>query len=175
MLAAGDYRYPGADLGVLVARSRMQTDDNELTEYAQRWIRGVHAQFASTPLEAPPEAAPVYAFNDSAPQLATMMGLGVGVDYALFIVTRHREGLRAGVPPPLAAAAATATSGSSVLWAGVTVVAAICGLAFAGIPVVTSLGFAAAIVVACSVAAALTLLPALLSLTGFIAMKVWFL
>src|SRR5439155_464941 len=60
----------------------------------------------------------------------------------------------------------TATSGSSVLWAGITVVAAICGLAFAGIPVVTSLGFAAAVVVACSVAASLTLLPALLSLTG---------
>ena len=110
--------------------------------------------------------AGVYSFNDTAPELATMMGLGVGVDYALFIVTRHREGMRAGMPPPIAAAASTATSGSSVLWAGITVVAAICGLAFAGIPVVTSLGFAAAIVVACSVAASLTLLPALLSLTG---------
>src|SRR3954465_8090593 len=110
--------------------------------------------------------AGVYSFNDTAPQLATMMGLGVGVDYALFIVTRHREGLRDGLPPPVAAAASTATSGSSVLWAGITVVAAICGLAFAGIPVVTSLGFAAAVVVACSVAASLTLLPALLSLTG---------
>jgi len=110
--------------------------------------------------------AGVYSFNDTAPELATMMGLGVGVDYALFIVTRHREGLREGMPPPVAAGASTATSGSSVLWAGITVVAAICGLAFAGIPVVTSLGFAAAIVVACSVAASLTLLPALLSLTG---------
>src|SRR4051812_6694477 len=110
--------------------------------------------------------AGVYSFNDTAPQLATMMGLGVGVDYALFIVTRHREGLRDGMPPPVAAAASTATSGSSVLWAGITVVAAICGLAFAGIPIVTSLGFASAIVVACSVAASLTLLPALLSLTG---------
>src|SRR3954449_11451020 len=110
--------------------------------------------------------AGVYSFNDTAPQLATMMGLGVGVDYALFIVTRHREGLRDGMPPPEAAAASTATSGSSVLWAGITVVAAICGLAFAGIPIVTSLGFASAIVVACSVAASLTLLPALLSLTG---------
>src|SRR5436305_808216 len=108
----------------------------------------------------------VYPFNDTAPQLATMMGLGVGVDYALFIVTRHREGLRDGMPAPVAAAASTATSGSSVLWAGITVVAAICGLAFAGIPIVTGLGFAAAVVVACSVAASLTLLPALLSLTG---------
>jgi RND superfamily putative drug exporter len=110
--------------------------------------------------------AGVYTFDDSAPQLATMMGLGVGVDYALFIVTRHREGLRSHLPAPVAAAAATATSGSSVLWAGITVVAAICGLAFAGIPVVTSLGFAAAVVVACSVAASLTLLPALLTLAG---------
>ena len=110
--------------------------------------------------------AGLYAFDDSAPELATMMGLGVGVDYALFIVTRHREGLRSSLPAPAAAAAATATSGSSVLWAGITVVAAICGLAFAGIPVVTSLGFAAAVVVACSVAASLTLLPALLTLAG---------
>jgi len=95
-----------------------------------------------------------------------MMGLGVGVDYALFIVTRHREGLRAHLSPAVAAAAATATAGSSVLWAGLTVVAAICGLVFGGIPVMSSLGFAAAIVVACSVVAAVTLLPALLSLTG---------
>src|SRR5438270_530153 len=59
--------------------------------------------------------AGVYSFNDTAPQLATMMGLGVGVDYALFIVTRHREGLRDGMPPPVAASVSTATSGSSVL------------------------------------------------------------
>jgi putative drug exporter of the RND superfamily len=110
--------------------------------------------------------AHVYAINGSAPQLATMMGLGVGIDYSLFIVTRHREGLRAGLSAREAASAAAATAGSSVLWAGVTVVAAICGLTFAGIPVVSSLGFAAAIVVACSVAVALTLLPALLGLTG---------
>ena len=52
VLAPGDYRYPGADLGVLVARSRMQTEDNELTERAQQWIDGIHAQFAGTPLSA---------------------------------------------------------------------------------------------------------------------------
>ena len=109
--------------------------------------------------------AGVYSVNDSAPTLATMIGLGVGVDYALFIVTRHRERLRAGDDPADAATYATTTAGASVLWAGVTVVAAICGLAFAGIPVITSLGFAAAIVVATSMAAALTILPALLALT----------
>src|SRR3954447_23211962 len=107
-----------------------------------------------------------YAVNDSAPALATMLGLGAGIDYALFIVTRHREGMRAGVEPRAAAAGATASAGSSVVWAGVTVVAAICGLAFGGIPVVTSLGLASAVVVAVSVLSALTMLPALLSLTG---------
>jgi len=110
--------------------------------------------------------ANVYAVSPSAPALATMLGLGAGIDYALFIVSRHRERLRDGVPPREAAAAATASAGTSVLWAGVTVVAAICGLAFAGIPLMSSLGFAAAIVVAVSVVAALTILPALLALTG---------
>ncbi|HET7311368.1 MAG TPA: MMPL family transporter [Mycobacteriales bacterium] len=106
-----------------------------------------------------------YAVNDSAPALATMLGLGAGIDYALFIVTRHREGMRAGLPPAEAAAAAMSSAGTSVVWAGVTVVAAICGLAFGGIPVVTSLGLASAVVVAASVLSALTMLPALLSLT----------
>ncbi|HVA59598.1 MAG TPA: MMPL family transporter [Mycobacteriales bacterium] len=107
-----------------------------------------------------------YIVNDAAPSLATMIGLGVGIDYALFIVTRHRESLAAGSPPIEAAAAATATAGSSVLYAGITVIAAIVGLSFAGIPVVTSLGAAAALVVAVTVIAALTLLPALLALAG---------
>ncbi|HET6817973.1 MAG TPA: MMPL family transporter [Mycobacteriales bacterium] len=106
-----------------------------------------------------------YAVNDSAPALATMLGLGAGIDYALFIVTRHREGMRAGLAPAQAAAAAMSSAGTSVVWAGVTVVAAICGLAFGGIPVVTSLGLASAVVVATSVLSSLTMLPALLSLT----------
>jgi hypothetical protein len=55
--AAGDYRYPGADLGVLVARSRMQTDDNRLTERALRWIDGIHGEFAGEPV-APAEEVP---------------------------------------------------------------------------------------------------------------------
>ena len=56
--APGDYRYPGADLGVLVARSRMQTDDNELTERAHEWIDGIHAQFAGTAVRRQDEPAP---------------------------------------------------------------------------------------------------------------------
>ncbi|MGH2970122.1 MAG: biotin carboxylase [Solirubrobacteraceae bacterium] len=58
VLGPGDYRYPGADLGVLVARSRMQTEDNELTERALEWIRGIQSQFAGTPLAPEQEAAP---------------------------------------------------------------------------------------------------------------------
>jgi biotin carboxylase len=59
VLGPGDYRYPGADLGVLVARSRMQTEDNELTEGAHDWIDGIKAQFAGTPIAAEQEPAPV--------------------------------------------------------------------------------------------------------------------
>jgi hypothetical protein len=55
VLGPGDYRYPGADLGVLVARSRMQTADNQLTERALEWIDGIHAQFAGTAVPAQDE------------------------------------------------------------------------------------------------------------------------
>jgi hypothetical protein len=61
VLAPGDYRYRGADLGVLVARSRMQTDDNQLTERAHEWIDGIHAQFAGTAVPSPEEAATAHA------------------------------------------------------------------------------------------------------------------
>ena len=65
VLGAGDYRYPGADLGVIVARSRMQTDDNRLTERAHQWIRGIHGEFAGEPVpkEEPPPHAGVLAFK----------------------------------------------------------------------------------------------------------------
>ena len=101
-----------------------------------------------------------------APVLAAMIGLGVGIDYALFIVTRHREHLRAGMTVDEAAGRAVATAGSAVLFAGVTVVIAICGLAIAGIPAVTVMGLMAGLAVAVMVALALTLLPALLGFAG---------
>jgi putative drug exporter of the RND superfamily len=104
--------------------------------------------------------------NTIAPTLAAMMGLGVGIDYALFIVTRHRENLRLGMTVEEAAGRAVATSGSAVLFAGVTVMIAICGLAIAGIPVVTTMGLMVAMTVAVMVALALTLLPALLGFAG---------
>jgi RND superfamily putative drug exporter len=101
-----------------------------------------------------------------APTLATMIGLGVGIDYALFIVTRHKLQLRDGMEMGESVARATATAGGAVLFAGTTVVIALCSLLFAGIPLVTTLGFTAAIAVVVAVLGAITLLPALLGALG---------
>jgi RND superfamily putative drug exporter len=101
-----------------------------------------------------------------APTLATMIGLGVGIDYALFIVTRHKLQLRDGMEMRESIARATATAGGAVVFAGVTVVIALCSLLFAGIPLVTKLGYTAAIAVVVAVLAATTLLPALLGALG---------
>ena len=102
----------------------------------------------------------------AAPTLATMIGLGVGIDYALFIVTRHKLQLRDGMEMRESIARATATAGGAVLFAGTTVVIALGSLFFAGIPLVTQLGFTAAIAVVVSVLCATTLLPALLGALG---------
>lgn len=102
----------------------------------------------------------------AAPLLAVMLGLGAGIDYALFVVTRFRTELAAGHPPVEAAGRAVATAGHAVLFAGGTVVVAILGLVFAGIPFIATLGLATAITVAVMVIAAVTLLPALLGLLG---------
>lgn len=98
--------------------------------------------------------------------LASMIGLGVGIDYALFIITRHRAGLHRGLTVADAAGRAIATAGQAVVFAGGTVVIAICGLAVVGIPIVTMMGVGAAIVVAVMVLASLTLLPALIGFAG---------
>jgi len=98
--------------------------------------------------------------------LATMIGLGVGIDYALFIVTRHKLQLREGMEVRESVARATATAGGAVVFAGFTVVIALCSLAFAGIPLVATLGFTAAIAVVVAVCAATTLLPAMLGALG---------
>jgi RND superfamily putative drug exporter len=101
-----------------------------------------------------------------APTLATMIGLGVGIDYALFIVTRHLEQRRDGMATDESIARACATSGGAVVFAGCTVMVALLSLAVVGIPLVTTLGYTAALVVAVAVLAAITLLPALLGLVG---------
>lgn len=101
-----------------------------------------------------------------APTIATMIGLGVGIDYALFMVTRHRDHLRAGMEIHESIARATATSGGAVVFAGGTVVIAIASLRVAGIPLVSRLGLTTSLVVAIAVMAATTLLPATLAIVG---------
>ncbi len=101
-----------------------------------------------------------------APELAAMVGVGVGIDYALFLVTRQREYLAQGIPVAEAVGRSLATAGQAVLFAGGTVVVAILGLLFAGIPFVTGGGVAISAMVLVMVLASLTLLPALLGLAG---------
>ncbi|HET6951212.1 MAG TPA: MMPL family transporter [Acidimicrobiales bacterium] len=110
--------------------------------------------------------AAVVDLSSIAPTLAVMIGLAVGIDYALFIVTRHRSNLARGVEVTESIALATATAGGAVVFAGVTVIIAISGLAVLGVPFVTVMGLAAALGVAVAVAVALTLLPALLGFAG---------
>lgn len=100
------------------------------------------------------------------PMVAAMIGLGVGIDYALLVVTRHREGLAAGQDPAASISRAMSTAGRSVLVAATTVIVAILSLYLIGIPFVSALGLASAITVAATLAAALTLLPALLAIFG---------
>ncbi len=100
------------------------------------------------------------------PTLGTMLGLGVGIDYALFIITRHRGFMEQGHDYAEAAARATATAGGAVVFAGGTVIIALLSLAVAQIPIVSALGYSAALVVVIAVLAAITLLPALLAILG---------
>ena len=104
--------------------------------------------------------------NSTAPTLATMLGLAVGIDYALFIVSRHRQQLAEGLEPAESVARATATAGSAVVFAGVTVLIALVGLSVVGIPFLSVMGLAAAGTVAIAVLIAVTLLPALLGFAG---------
>ncbi len=100
--------------------------------------------------------------SSTTPLLALMLGLAVGIDYALFIVARHQDQVRAGVDPEESAARSTGTAGSAVVFAGVTVLIALIGLGFAGIPFLTTMGVAAAVAVAIAVLIAVTLTPAVL-------------
>jgi uncharacterized membrane protein YdfJ with MMPL/SSD domain len=100
----------------------------------------------------------------TAATLATMIGLGVGIDYALFLISRHQEQLASGMPVVESIARAVATSGSAIVFAGGTVVVALVALRVAGIPLLSTLGLASAVAVVTAVLSAITLLPALLGL-----------
>ncbi|MFV0374475.1 MMPL family transporter, partial [Microbacterium sp.] len=108
----------------------------------------------------------IFAVSSTVLLLALMLSLAVGIDYSLFIVSRHRDQLAKGADPEESAARAVATAGSAVVFAGTTVVIALIGLGIAGLPFLTVMGVFAAISVATEVALALTLLPAMLGFAG---------
>ncbi|WP_166980148.1 MMPL family transporter [Paramicrobacterium fandaimingii] len=104
--------------------------------------------------------------TSTTPMLALMLGLAVGIDYALFVISRHRDQLRDGLDVDESIARSVATAGSAVVFAGLTVIIALLGLGVAGIPFLTVMGVAAALGVGIAVVVSLTLLPALLAVSG---------
>jgi putative drug exporter of the RND superfamily len=108
----------------------------------------------------------VFDTADFATQLAAMIGLGVGIDYALFILTRFRNGLDEGLEPRPAAVKAIDTAGRAVLFAGLTVIISLLGMLLLGVTFLYGVAIAAALAVAMTMIASLTLLPALLALAG---------
>jgi RND superfamily putative drug exporter len=111
-------------------------------------------------------AAAVADFNTTTPILAVMIGLGVAIDYSLFIVMRFRQELAKGRTPREAATIAGSTAGRAVVFAGATVAISISGLALVGIPFVAKMGYGTAIAVIVAVVTAVTLMPALLATVG---------
>ncbi|MSZ08363.1 MAG: MMPL family transporter, partial [Actinobacteria bacterium] len=104
--------------------------------------------------------------SSSAPLLAVMLGLAVGIDYSLFILSRHRDQLARGQGALESAATAVGTAGNAVVFAGLTVIIALLGLFVVGIPFLSVMGASAAMAVAIAIVAAITLLPALMGLMG---------
>ena len=104
--------------------------------------------------------------SSTTPMLALMLGLAVGIDYALFILSRHRDQLAHGMEVEESTAQSVATAGSAVVFAGLTVIIALVGLGVANIPFLTVMGLYAAVAVAIGVAVALTLLPAVMGYLG---------
>ncbi|WP_170284724.1 MMPL family transporter [Kribbella amoyensis] len=115
--------------------------------------------------------AAVKEFPTTAPTVATLLGLGVAIDYGLFMVSRHREQMDNGMAVEQSIGQTESTSGAAILVAGGTVVIAILGLYVSGVPFVGALGLSSAIVVAVTVLAALTLIPALLGLNRLLVLN----
>ena len=122
-------------------------------------LGGVGAGIAATLL-----LSNIYAIPDFALSVGVMIGLGVGIDYALFIVTRYRESTRAGKPPRAATLTAMDTAGRAVILAGTTVVISLLGMFLMGIPLVAGVGLGASVTVLLTMISSVTLLPALLAL-----------
>ncbi|QFG69392.1 MMPL family transporter [Ornithinimicrobium pratense] len=110
--------------------------------------------------------SPFFDMQSITPVLALMLGLAVGIDYSLFLINRHREQLRHGMPLRESIALAVGTSGNAVTFAGLTVIIALSALTLTGMPFLGIMGLVAAATVGLSVLVAITLTPALLSLMG---------
>ncbi|WP_194899360.1 MMPL family transporter [Catenulispora pinisilvae] len=110
--------------------------------------------------------AAVMTIASTSTTVAIMLGLSCGIDYGLFIIHRHRDGLLRGMPPEEAVGVAAGTAGSSVVFAACTVMIALCGLAVVGIPFLTIMGVAAAGAVFLAMLISLTLIPAMLGFAG---------
>jgi RND superfamily putative drug exporter len=124
-------------------------------------LGGVGAGIAATML-----LSTVYAIPDFTLTVGVMIGLGVGIDYALFIVTRYREGAAAGLSPREATVAAMDSAGRAVTFAGIIVVISLLGMLLIGIQIVAGIAIGASATVLLTMVSALTLLPALLGLAG---------
>ena len=108
----------------------------------------------------------VFEMQSITPVLALMLGLAVGIDYSLFLINRHRQQLRHGMPLHDSIALAVGTSGNAVTFAGLTVIIALSALVLTGMPFLGTMGLVAAATVALAVLVAITLTPAMLSLLG---------
>jgi RND superfamily putative drug exporter len=115
--------------------------------------------------------APAITIATFSPTLATLIGLGVGIAYSLFVVTRHRNAIKAGRDPEAACVRALNTSGRAVLFAGATVIVALLGLLVLGVSFLNGVAVASAIVVLVTMTAAVTLIPALLGMIGMRALS----
>ncbi|GGQ35395.1 membrane protein [Streptomyces pseudogriseolus] len=155
---------PAEALGVLVALVVLAVTFGSLVSAGLPLVTALLT--VGTSMAALMALASVFDIYEKTPSLSIMLGLAVGIDYALFILARHRSELLQGRTVREAAARATATAGSAVCFAGLTVIIALVGLTVTGVPALVSMGFGAAVAVAVAVAMSLFLLPALLTMAG---------
>ena len=161
---AGEIKGSGELIGILVALSLLVIAFGSVVAAGLPVATAVAGLAVSSSLVT--VLAGVMDVSATAPTIATMVGLGVGIDYALLLVTRYVDRLRAGDAPVDAAARATGTAGKSVVGAGLTVLVSLMGLKLAGLPTFDAFGYATGFAVAAVMAAALTLVPALCALSG---------
>ena len=155
---------PGELIGLLIAAGILFAAFGSVTAATVPLISAITALAATNAgLGIVSSVSPI---TTSAPTLAVLLGLGIGIDYALFIVNRHRLGLKAGKTVRDSVVTATTTSGRAVVFAGITVFIALAGMFVPQIAFLSGLATAAAITVLFSVAASITLVPALLALYG---------